>query len=160
MQHESRLTIDQQSFIIRQAQFAEVIDLRHRILRAGLSRDTAIFPGDELPSNYHFGAFLDAPDSPALCCATFHLNSWKDQPAWQLRGMATDPAWTSRGLGTAVLDLAIRSITASSPANRFWCNARLTAVPFYQKVGWEIASDRFEIPSAGPHHQMVLARKT
>jgi GNAT superfamily N-acetyltransferase len=156
MSPDVRLILNDQPITVRRAMAEEIIDLRHRVLRAGLPRSEAIFPGDELPGNHHFGAFGDAESSAALCCATFHLSSWKDQPAWQLRGMATDPAWVGIGLGRAVLNLAIGSIKAASPVHQFWCNARLIAIPFYQKMGWEIASERFEIPTAGPHHRMVL----
>jgi GNAT superfamily N-acetyltransferase len=148
--------IDHQKIVFRRADASEIIDLRHRVLRAGLPRVEAIFPGDEIPTNYHFAAFEASTGSPALCCATFHLNSWEDHPAWQLRGMATEPTWAGRGLGRGVMDLAVTTIRAASPVKFFWCNARLIAVPFYQKLGWQIASELFEIPTAGPHHQMIL----
>jgi predicted GNAT family N-acyltransferase len=155
MNDQLNMTIDGLTIIFRRAQASEVIDLRHRVLRPGLPREEAIFAGDEIPTNYHFGAFFGKPDSPALCCTTFHLNQWQDQPAWQLRGMATDPAWAGRGLGRSVVKLGIGTITASSPVKLFWCNARLIAIPFYEKLGWQIVSERFEIPFAGPHHRMV-----
>src|SRR5258708_5713131 len=156
MSSNVRLTLNDQPITVRPAQVEEIVDLRHRVLRAGLPRHEAVFPGDELPTNHHFGAFFDLENSATLCCATFHLNSWQDQPAWQLRGMATDPAWVGRGLGRAVLNLAISRIKATSPVQMFWCNARVPAIPFYEKMGWQIASERFEIPTAGPHHRMIL----
>jgi hypothetical protein len=41
-------------------------------------------------------------------------------------------------------------------AGLLWCNARRTipAAGFYQKQGWTIVSDIFEIPTAGPHVKM------
>ena len=147
-----QLKIKDQPLIVRQAELSEIIDLRHRVLRAGLPLSQAIFPGDELPTSSHYGAFADA----ALCCATFHLNSWQDQPAYQLRGMATHPAWAGLGLGRAVQKVAIETIIASSPIRLFWCNARLIAIPFYQKLGWKIVSELFDIPTAGPHYRMVF----
>ena len=32
----------------------ETLDLRHVILRPGLPRETAIFPGDDAPTSRHF----------------------------------------------------------------------------------------------------------
>jgi GNAT superfamily N-acetyltransferase len=150
------LNIAGQPIIVRRTAADEIIDLRHRVLRASLPRHEAIFPGDELSTSIHFAAFANG-DPAVLGCATFHLNTWENQPAFQLRGMATDPAWVGKGIGTAVLSFAIESIHSASPIRLFWCNARLIALPFYEKLGWRIASERFEIPTAGPHHRMVLS---
>ena len=32
---------------------------------------------------------------------------------------------------------------------------RAPAVPFYQRAGWTVVSDVFDIPTAGPHHRMT-----
>jgi predicted GNAT family N-acyltransferase len=32
-----------------------------------------------------------------------------------------------------------------------WCNARLSAVRFYEKLGFETRGDEFDIPDVGPH---------
>ena len=154
MPDELRLTVDNQPVLIRAARSIEIIDLRHRVLRAGLPRADAMFPGDDLPTSYHFAAFAKAKE--AIGCTTFHLNSWQNQPAFQLRGMATDAAWAGKGIGRALVTYAITTIKTASPVHLFWCNARLIAIPFYEKLGWQIASERFEIPTAGPHHRMVL----
>ncbi len=158
MNFQTNLTINNQSITVRRAKRDEIIDLRHRVLRTSLPRSEAMFPGDELPTSHHFAAFVDG-DPNAIGCATFHQNTWQDQPAFQLRGMATDPAWAGKGVGTTVLRFAIESIRLASPIRVFWCNARLIAIPFYEKLGWRIASERFEIPAAGPHHRMVLGEK-
>jgi predicted GNAT family N-acyltransferase len=139
---------------VRRAHAEEIIDLRHRVLRAGLPRSEAMFAGDELPSTFHFAAVTNA--ETVIGCATFHLNSWEDAPAYQLRGMATDPQWAGKGVGKSVLSFAIQNVMAESTVHRFWCNARLIAIPFYQRMGWKIVSELFEIPTAGPHYRMVL----
>ena len=36
-----------------------------------------------------------------------------------------------------------------------WCNARVPAMGFYQKLAWQVVSDEFHIPTAGPHVKMV-----
>ncbi len=137
---------------VRRATGAEMVDLRHAVLRQGLPRTDAIFSADCVSSSGHFGAFLDGE---TLCCATFHLNHWEDAAAFQLRGMATHPAYRGRGLGAAVLTLAERTMTAEQNVLQLWCNAREPAVPFYQSMGWKVVSERFEIPTAGPHYKMA-----
>lgn len=140
------------TIVIRQAQVQEIIPLRHRILRAGLPIEEAHFTGDTEATTRHTAAF---DNSFAICCATFVLNSWEAEPAWQLRGMATDDAWQRHGLGQKVLQYAIDLVLESSKVRLFWCNARTPALDFYCRQGWEVRSEQFEIPTAGPHRKMT-----
>ena len=146
-----QLTIGDHTILIRAATLPEVIDLRHKVLRAGLPRESAKFTGDDLPTTRHFAAFLA---SQAVCCATFHCNTWNNQPAWQLRGMATDESFRGQGIGRQLLNFAEAELFRQSPIRMLWCNARAPALRFYQSVGWTIASEIFDIPTAGPHYRM------
>jgi len=146
------LVVNGKLLVIRHAAGNEIIDLRHRVLRTGLPRESAIFAGDALPTSRHFGAF-DGPK--AVCCATFHLEPLQNEPAWRLRGMATDDAFRSKGVGRALLNFAEEIVTNENPIRLFWCNARTPAARFYQSLDWKIVSDVFEIPTAGPHYVMV-----
>jgi predicted GNAT family N-acyltransferase len=138
---------------VRRGAAAEVIDLRHAVLRAGLPRETAVFPGDEKPDAIHVVA--EAPGGRIVGCVTLHPSTWNDGRAWQLRGMATNPAVRGTGVGRAMLDLVERCVrSAESPVRQMWCNARVPAAGFYQRDGWVIESEQFEIPSAGPHVRM------
>jgi len=137
---------------IRRSTVDEIIDLRHTILRAGLPRETAIFPGDDAPTSRHYAALSG---HQVVGCATLHLNQWLGEPAWQLRGMATASDLRAKGLGSAILTVIEREILNDPQATRLlWCNARVPAAGFYTKLGWTIASDQFEVPTAGPHYKM------
>lgn len=133
-----------------------IVDLRHRMLRAGLPKETAEFPGDEEPTTWHFGVFASLEETaPPLSCASFMLNSYQGEPAWQLRGMCTDNLYQSKGLGGKLLACAEAAIIKDSNVRLFWCNARVPALRFYQRHGWVVDSDEFDIPTAGPHRKMV-----
>ena len=43
------------------------------------------------------------------------------------------------------------------PAAILWCNARISAAPFYRKHGWRPVGDTFDIPPFGPHVVMRWA---
>jgi GNAT superfamily N-acetyltransferase len=146
------ITVDQRILAIRLANTDELIDLRHRVLRAGLPREEAVFPGDDLPSSRHFGAFDGVA---AVCCATFHRSEYEGEIAWRLRGMATDEGFRSRGVGREVLKFSEDVLMAEDAIRLLWCNARIAAVKFYQSQGWGIVSELFDIPTAGLHHRMV-----
>ena len=138
---------------IRVGTAAEVIDLRHAILRAGLPREAAIFAGDDDPEALHVVA--EAPDGRLVGCVTLHPSTWHDEPEWQLRGMATDPAVRGSGVGRAMLDYIDQHIRSRSHVRRLWCNARVPAAGFYRRAGWAIESEEFEIPTAGRHVRMT-----
>ena len=150
-----RLTIDGTEMVIRPARWEEILDLRHAVLRHGLPREEAMFAGDDELTSRHCGAFCG---DVAVGCATFHASQWEDEPAWQLRGMATLPDYRGKGIGRAVLDEMEADLTAGAatgPGALLWCNARVPAVGFYQTMGWRVVSGQFEIPTAGPHVKMI-----
>ena len=136
---------------IRRVHASDVIDLRHAILRAGLSRETARFPGDDNAIARHYGAF---EEDCLIGCVTLHPSTWRDAPAWQLRGMAVDKGHQSNGVGKALIDF-LEADLRDSHTLQLWCNARVPAAKFYEKMGWRIVSEPFEIPTAGPHVKMT-----
>lgn len=137
-----------------------IIDLRHRMLRAGMPRVSAQFPGDEDASSWHVGLFYpwssdkDA-DAPVVSCASFMLDPYNGVPAWRLRGMCTETPQQSRGFGGKLLVCAEAAILKNTKVRIFWCNARVPAIAFYERHGWKVDSEIFDIPTAGPHRRMV-----
>jgi GNAT superfamily N-acetyltransferase len=144
-------SIDRGTFDIRRVPPADVIALRHAVLRAGLPIETASFDGDYEPETAHFAAFAG---SEIIGCATVLQRPWNNQPAWQVRGMAVTPDRRRTGIGRALL-AAIERHIAERNAALLWCNARASAAGFYKQLGWRIASEEFEIPTAGPHFKMT-----
>jgi len=128
-----------------------IIDLRYTVLRAGFPRETAHFDGDDADTTLHVAAVLG---DHVVGCATYMRQPYLDEPAYRLRGMATDPTWRGTGLGRKLLDLT-DTLMQSDPIRLRWCNARVPAVGFYLKQGWLVVSDEFDIPTAGPHHRMI-----
>jgi GNAT superfamily N-acetyltransferase len=129
----------------------EIVDLRYRILRAGLPRDEAHFPGDADATTVHLAAKSNAM---VIGCATVLVNEWEGSPACQLRGMAVDLSWQRRGIGDLLLT-EVHKVAGATGVQILWANARVPASGFYRKNGWEIISAQFEIPTAGPHFKMI-----
>lgn len=158
----------------------EIIPLRHKVLRPGEAVETALFPEDNFQSTIHYGLSengaikvcltllktrpLLAEDADFLSPGAFKLylkeilqNAEAGQAdAWQLRGMAADPEVQGKGLGGKLIQFAVNDALREGYSVIFWCNARLKAVPFYQKNGWQISSEMFEVPKYGPHHRMIF----
>ena len=112
-----------------------------------------MFEGDTALEAIHVGAFDAA--GRLIGCATLHPSQWESRPAWQLRGMAVAPGRRDAGVGRMLLDWLEAEVNRRTPGHILWCNARVPAAGFYQKQGWTIISDIFEIPTAGPHVRMI-----
>jgi GNAT superfamily N-acetyltransferase len=140
--------------IVRRASLAEVLALRHQELRPGLPVAAALFDGDDAPTTSHYGAFL-VDGGENVGCASLMTAPWRDEPALQLRGMATRADLVRTGIGSALLRFVEDDVRRAGGPRLLWCNARVPAVPFYERLGWTVGSTRFEIASVGPHHAMV-----
>jgi len=134
---------------IERAPVSALIDLRHRVLRAGRPRETARFSGDDEPDARHWVARIDRE---VIGVVTVIRRRYPDGdgPGWQLRGMAVDASQQGRGIGAAML----RAVEAEV-AEPMWCNARTSAAGFYARHGWQQRGDTFEIPEVGPHVRMI-----
>jgi len=143
------------TFEIRRITAEETIPLRHAILRAGLPRETAIFPGDEAKTSLHFGAFADGQ---LVGVATMHFVPLLDRPdfdaAYQVRGMATAPEARGLGAGRALVEACIAA-ARDAGAQWLWCNARTPAAGFYARHGFKTTGGVFEVHTAGPHVRML-----
>src|SRR2546423_1693551 len=142
------LSIGGRKIVLRSATWEEIVDLRHAVLRQGLAREAAIFEGDDSPSSRHCGAFDGAL---AVGCATMHASRWEDEPAWQLRGMATVAELRGMGLGRTMLEGLEASILADAQEGAslpllLWCNAPAPAIGFYKNLGWRAGAEQFPIP--------------
>ena len=126
---------------------AALYDLRLRVLRPGFPPEAAIFPGDDDPGTVHLGAFADEGRRRCAGIASVYVND-----GLQLRGMAVDPEFQGRGVGAALLR-RVHQI-AQERSLSLWCNARVSAVGFYRRLGWETEGAEFDIPTVGPHYIM------
>jgi predicted GNAT family N-acyltransferase len=68
--------------------------------------------------------------------------------------MATDPEVRGAGFGAALLAGCLDAV-AEAGGSELWCNARMTAVGFYRRAGFEVVSDEFDVPGIGPHVVMT-----
>jgi GNAT superfamily N-acetyltransferase len=139
--------------VIREIPAAETWPLRLSVLRPNRPLSAAQFPGDDLRTTNHFGAFCDGELVGIASLFRAELPERAGDSALQLRGMATAPEMRGQGFGRALV-LACETFAKESRVKLIWCNARTTAVGFYQKLGWEIVSQEFEVPDVGPHFRM------
>lgn len=140
---------------VKQIDFKDTYPIRHQMLRPGKPVETCHFDGDDDDLSFHLGAFID---DKLASVASFYLKAHPEiknaEYQYQLRGMATLPEYQHQGLSRALLKAAF-PIIQNNHVNLLWCNARVEASGFYQKVGFEKVSEEFLIPDVGPHYLMA-----
>lgn len=72
----------------------------------------------------------------------------------QLRGMATAPSHRGAGIGTLVFAAAL-GIAHSRGDEVIWCNARASAVGFYERLGLRSEGEQFESAETGIAHYLM-----
>jgi GNAT superfamily N-acetyltransferase len=134
---------------VRQVPAAATASLRQRVLRPHQTIEEMSLEGEE--AAVYFGAL----EGGALL-STARVNPepppWEPGAAgwWRLRGMATEPARRSEGLGGLVLAVAV-DFAGDSGAVAMWCSARVPAVDFYRRAGFETRGGEWDEPPIGPH---------
>ena len=128
--------------------------VRHPVLRPGLPRKTCIFDGDESESTLHLGAFCEKKMIGVLTLIFNPEYASAQVPNVQLRGMGVLRTERGQGIGAALVQAAEKQVRQQK-IGLIWMNARLIAVPFYQKMGYSVNGAEFDIPVAGPHHYMT-----
>lgn len=138
---------------VRLIPVAETWSLRLAVLRPNRPLEAAEFPGDDLPTTKHFGAFRNGQIAGIVSLFAVEMPEHPGEPAWQLRGMATAPTVRGQGCGR-VLVLECLAYARARRVRILWFNARIGAVGFYEKLGFEVIGEEFEIPDVGPHFRM------
>jgi len=129
----------------------ETLPLRSRLLRNGAPQAECRFSEDSLPEAQHGGAYLQGR---LVAILSLYPAPLADLPgSWQLRGMAVEADCQGAGIGRGLLHFAEKAL-ASRGIACLWCNARITAIAFYQRNGWIVISSEFLIPDVGPHVRM------
>jgi GNAT superfamily N-acetyltransferase len=143
--------MEMKSIQIRRVEVGIILDLRHRVLRTGLPRESANFAGDDEAGTIHLAAVLG---EEIVGCATVMRISFEGEGACQLRGMGVDEEYQHAGIGKMLLEEVDR-VALGQGVGLLWANARAPALGFYRRQGWEVVGGEFVVPTAGPHFKIV-----
>ncbi len=129
--------------------------LRRALLRNDTPDDRVEFDGDDLPTTFHLGATIDG--------ALVTISSWMlrrypdlpDHPGHQLRGMATRAEARGSGVSARVLDDGLRRCAAAG-SSVVWARARVPALTFYERHGFETRGDVYiDLTTGLPHRDII-----
>jgi len=129
--------------------------LRRALLRQDTPDDRVEFDGDELPTTSHLGGTIDGE---LVTISTWMQRRYPDLPthaAHQLRGMATLPPARGSGVSARVLDEGLRRCT-SAGSTVVWARARVTALAFYERHGFETRGEEYvDLTTGLPHRDIT-----
>jgi GNAT superfamily N-acetyltransferase len=134
----------------------DTYQIRQRVLVPDHDLQKAKFKNDDDEDiSFHLGAFVDGK---LVSVASFFYERntlFPDLHQYRLRGMATLPEFQNQGLSSELLNMAF-PIIKQNFCSLLWCDARVSAVGFYEKVGFKKVNDIiFEINGIGPHVLMM-----
>lgn len=129
----------------------DTFEIRKKVLRENIPLPFE-FPGDFDNDTTHFGFFVD---EKLVSVATILKSShpYFEGNQYQLRGMATLSEYQGKEIGSKLLT-KIMNYLASENAEILWFNARIKALTFYQKLGFQTIGEVFDIPYVGGHYVM------
>ncbi|MEL6797367.1 MAG: GNAT family N-acetyltransferase [Planctomycetota bacterium] len=134
--------------------------LRLAVLRPGQPPERVVYPGDDLATSVHVG--VRDTSGALVSVASFYrevvserAGEFAGRAGVRIRGMATLPEHRGCGYGRSLIERGLAEMSTGA-GDVAWCNARTTAAGYYERVGFLVASEVFELPDIGPH--VVMAR--
>jgi len=118
---------------IRTIFWQETIPLRHSVLWPSKPPEFCHVDGDTEAT--HFGVFIN---EVLVCVASVYVHDNKAR----LRKFATDEYYQNQGIGSKLLEHMIHYFK-NCDLDYFWCDARETALGFYERFGMAKCSERF-----------------
>ncbi|MCI9843267.1 GNAT family N-acetyltransferase [Flavobacterium pectinovorum] len=139
--------------LIKEISAQETFIVRHPVLRKGKPIETCFFDGDDLETTHHFGLFENS-DLTGIISLFLKTNTiFTENLQGQIRGMAILESHQKKGFGEALVKHC-ETYCVTNQFNLIWFNARTAAVGFYEKMGYEIKGNSFDIPEVGEHYLM------
>tara|TARA_B100000900_G_scaffold337425_1_gene299369 strand:+ start:1592 stop:2035 length:444 start_codon:yes stop_codon:yes gene_type:complete len=141
------------SFLVKEIKPKDCYYIRHQVLWQHKSFDDCGIDIDDQAGAFHLGAYKG---DELICVASFFKQSqakFSNQHQYRLRAMATLSSAQNTGAARALLNSAFQILKAKGQ-DLLWCDARIIATGFYEKIGFEKLGDSYSIPIIGLHYLM------
>jgi predicted GNAT family N-acyltransferase len=130
---------------IKTIEWQQALPIRHQVLWPDKSPLFCKVEGDEAAN--HYGAYVD---NELICVASIFV----DSDSARLRKFATLSSYQGQGIGSQVIEHVINDLKTTG-MQRFWCDARSSAVGFYQRFGLAQQGNEF-LKSGIPYFKMEI----
>ncbi len=140
--------------MIKKITSLETFLVRHPVLRAGKNVESCFFDGDNLETTKHFGYFDHDKLVGVASIYEFENNNFSETKQLQLRGMSVLENYQKQGIGQKLL-IHCEKYAIQKNIKLIWFNARINAVPFYEKLGYSVFGNEFYISEISVHLNMI-----
>lgn len=130
--------------------FDRVLDLIYAVLY----RDFGVGPRDDWYVRGEAGSIVVALSHRGGLLGVARLLGEREEPLRQLRQVAVEPAVHGTGVGRALIG-ELERIAAMEGATEIVLNARDTAIPFYERLGYIAEGDVFVSELTGIPHRFM-----
>ena len=145
-------------FLVKEIKPKDCYFIRHQVLWQHKSFDDCGIDIDDHDGAFHLGAYKG---DQLICVASFFKQrqaKFSEQHQYRLRAMATLSCAQNTGAARALLNTAFQ-ILKEKGQDLLWCDARIIATGFYEKLGFEKLGDTYSIPIIGLHYLMYKTLK-
>ncbi|HEY4628744.1 MAG TPA: GNAT family N-acetyltransferase [Flavobacterium sp.] len=144
--------------IIKKIAATETYSVRLPVLRKGKPIESCHFDGDDLETTLHFGLYLDPELVGIISLFKKNNPSFSEKNQYQIRGMAVLENHRKKDFGKALI-IHCEEECKNQGVDLIWFNARIEAVGFYEKMGYQKKGIPFDIPDVGEHIVMFKKNK-
>jgi len=140
-------------FLVKEIKPKDCYFIRHQVLWQHKSFDDCGIDLDDQAGAFHLGAYKG---DKLICVASFFKEcqaKFSDKNQYRLRAMATLSSAQNTGAARALLNTAFQ-ILKEKGQDLLWCDARIIATGFYEKLGFKKLGDTYSIPIIGLHYLM------
>lgn len=144
--------------IIKKIAATETYSVRLPVLRKGKPIESCHFDGDDLESTQHFGLYLSQELVGIISLFKKNNLTFSEKNQHQIRGMAVLENHRKKDFGKALI-IHSEEECKNQGVDLIWFNARIEAVGFYKKMGYQKEGIPFDIPDVGEHIVMFKKNK-
>ena len=127
-------------------EYMQMVQLRSQILREPLGLN---FSEEELEKEKDDILIVAFEEDELLGCCVISI---LDRTTFRLRQMAVLPNYQRKGIGASILNY-VENIARDRGCIKIMMHSRLTAIGFYQRMGYKVVGDIFEEVGL-PHRYM------
>ena len=141
------------NFQVKEITARDCYPIRQQVLWQHKEIDQCGIAADLESSAFHLGVFHE---DELVCIGSFFSQknpNFREPNQYRLRAMATLPSFQKKGTAKLLLSLAFQKLRSDSQ-KILWCDARIVAVGFYERLGFLSYGESYEIPVIGAHYLM------
>ena len=132
----------------------DTFTVRQPVLRPDRPIEDCCFELDNHASSLHLGMELNGEIIAVLSALPIKCENFPNLTSMRLRGIATLHAFQKKGLGSQLMIEVEKRLLKLKKIKLLWLNARISAKPFYQNLGYETMGETFNIQGVGDHQFM------